>query len=61
MPGVLHLGIPEHQMTKHNMGTALSKDKNTVTHRRLGGGMQDSERKTKHRGRKNEVIFSVCV
>lgn len=39
--GVLHLGIPEHQMTKYNMGTGLSKDKNTVTHRCLGGGMQD--------------------
>lgn len=43
------------------MGTALSKDKNTVTHRCLGGAMQDSERKTKHRGRQNEVIFCVCV
>lgn len=47
-------------MTKHSMGNS-SKDKNTITHRRLGGGMQDSERKTKQRRRKNEVIFSVCV
>lgn len=47
-------------MTKRNMGTALCKDKGTITQRCLGGGMQDSERKTKHRGRKNEAIVSVC-